>query len=161
MNKPLFVEINGTRIGQLSAAALNNYQDTALVKVLDTYNDPVNEITGLGTITGIHALQDIKNNLQKGIHDRVVMHGAATGSVTSGTIVSFSSSQPIPYLNGQHPISMYDLIQTTRISNKGDSGSAVLDDSNRLIGLLIADDSLYSYIIPVTRILNEFNLQFL
>jgi len=83
-----------------------------------------------------------------------------TSGLQKGTLVSPYCSCSVGYkVNGEsHPILLRGLISTTRISDDGDSGAPVTDNSGNLIGMLVATTPSFSYIIPADRILSEFNV---
>lgn len=85
----------------------------------------------------------------------VHMYGSLSGR-KKGTIVSVNSSQVFELNNKLY--TKENLIQISRISERGDSGSVVILNE-LVIGILIGADSLFSYVIPIQRILNRFNLQ--
>ncbi|HLF64184.1 MAG TPA: hypothetical protein VI603_10540 [Saprospiraceae bacterium] len=53
---------------------------------------------------------------------------------------------------------LFDLIVTSKISDKGDSGATVVDASNNVIGMLVGGNDNHSYVIPINTILNRMNL---
>jgi len=58
-------------------------------------------------------------------------------------------------------IEFTDLIQVEMATHKGDSGSALFDKDRRVIGILFAKESSFSYFIPITTILDCFKMQIL
>ena len=53
---------------------------------------------------------------------------------------------------------IHDVIMTTKMSDPGDSGACVLDLFDGVIGLIVASNSKYSYVIPIKTILDKDNL---
>lgn len=51
-----------------------------------------------------------------------------------------------------------DVIMTSKMSDPGDSGAAVLNLSNEVVGILVASNKRYSYVIPINRIIDPQNL---
>jgi hypothetical protein len=47
------------------------------------------------------------------------------------------------------------------ISSPGDSGAAVLDDENRVLGIVVAGSDKITYAIPIKTILDNLNLTIL
>jgi S1-C subfamily serine protease len=144
--------------GVLAYAKLDFFNDIALVKTTSAKSNNDNKINKIGQITGILPLMDIKKALSINDNPVVKLYGAASQGVMRGEIVSCSSSQPIFYLDGLFRQPIYDLIQATKLSTKGDSGSAVVNGANELVGILVADDDQSSYIIPIERILSNFKI---
>lgn len=54
---------------------------------------------------------------------------------------------------------LFDLIVTSKISGKGDSGATVVDASNNVIGMLVGGNENSSYVIPINTILNRMDLK--
>ncbi|MBE2219606.1 MAG: hypothetical protein IAE90_15450 [Ignavibacteria bacterium] len=54
-----------------------------------------------------------------------------------------------------------DLLQVDIYTQKGDSGSAMLDDNNQVIGILFARENAHSYFFPITKIVEYFKMQLL
>jgi hypothetical protein len=83
--------------------------------------------------------------------------GRTTG-LTFGKITDLNSSFTIRNpLNPRESVILSDQITTTAMSRDGDSGAVLLDESNRLIGLLVAgteDKSIFTPIDAVTSALN-------
>lgn len=111
----------------------------------------------IGEINGIRKLDNLKENFRPNTI-AVKMFGAKTRAVTESRIISCNACQTIRYLGGEIKHQLCALIQTTVMSQPGDSGSAVVDTENRLVGLLVAADSTSSYVLPIENILHNFNL---
>jgi hypothetical protein len=77
---------------------------------------------------------------------------SATGKVTdkNATINIYDELEPLK-----------DLIVTEGISAPGDSGAPVLDESKKLVGLLIARSDTHSLVLPLARIFREQSLSLL
>ncbi|MFN4315687.1 MAG: hypothetical protein ACK4E0_15410 [Chitinophagaceae bacterium] len=57
--------------------------------------------------------------------------------------------------NGSAYIQTFDnLIRTSKISDPGDSGAVVLDGNGRVLGIILAGDDQYSYVLPFHSIQN-------
>ncbi len=156
MNKKVIYGAGET--GVLAYAKLDSFNDVALVKTTAAKSTRDNNINKIGQITGIMSLMDIKKALAINDNPVVKLYGAASQGVMRGELVSYSSSQPVFYQDGLFRQTIYDLIQTTKISTKGDSGSAVVNGANELVGIIVADDDQSSYIIPIERILSNFKM---
>ncbi len=142
-------------IGQVIAGRLDRFNDVALIQ-LEKNSLLTNKIRFIGKIKGIRSIDSIKQNFRPGVIT-VQMFGAKSKFKT-GLIESFNARQAISYLDGDFDHVLKGLIQVSRMSQPGDSGSAVVDLDNRLIGIMVAADSKFSYILPVENILGNFNL---
>jgi hypothetical protein len=60
---------------------------------------------------------------------------------------------------GRRKLLMKNLIRTSRISKGGDSGAAVMDRDHRVIGVLIATSRRFSYVMPITTVLNSLDVR--
>jgi hypothetical protein len=150
---------NGSESGFLAFARLDFFNDVALVKTTSEKTGNDNDITGIGRITGILPLSEIKKALANNEDTVVKIYGAYSLAVRRSEVVSCFSSQPISYMDGDFRQTIYDLIQVNKFSEKGDSGAPVVDGNHKLIGILVADDDKYSYVIPIERILSNFKIK--
>ncbi len=142
-------------IGRIIEGRLDRFNDISLVEI-DGAVAITNNIQSIGHIAGIQTLNKIKDGFRPGTIT-LQMFGAMSG-FTTGVIESFSSTQPIRYLNGKLVHTLKGLIQVTRMSQPGDSGSAVVDMNKKLVGILVAADNSFSYLLPIENILSNFNL---
>jgi hypothetical protein len=84
--------------------------------------------------------------------------------VTSGRIVDTNQTIPVGYGNIVDPWPLSDQLQIQGdspdkpFSRGGDSGSAVINDKNQLIGLLVGGDERYSYATPIEYVLNQLRI---
>lgn len=122
----------------------NNTVDCAIGQVTNT-SLVSNQIANIGTITGI-ASAIVGTSVQKS--------GRTTG-YTTGTITSINTTLTINYGGGLTAIFIQQ-ITTTNMSSPGDSGSVVLDFSNRVIGLLFAGSSTSTGINDIRLVLKSF-----
>lgn len=119
-----------------------NKVDCALAKPLQTH-DVKNEIYQLGVITGTQEAE---------LGMRIKKSGRTTG-VTNGTIEQIDVSARVSY--GSNKVALFtDQVLAGSMSQGGDSGSAVLSENNRLVGLLFAGSESTTII---NRIENVFN----
>lgn len=83
-----------------------------------------------------------------------------TSCTQTGYVVSHYCNQTVTYQSqGQSiTITLEGVIKTCKISTFGDSGAPVVDWKGNAIGILFASDNTYSYIIPLLRVFNTFNL---
>ncbi len=118
--------------------------DAAIARVADS-SIVGNEIPGLGGPTGALTVQSSDIGLP--IQMAGLVSGLRQGEVTR---VGITLKSPIGNALFQ------DLIETSIISRDGDSGSPILNDALRIIGILVGGTLSFSYIIPIDKILNAF-----
>jgi hypothetical protein len=115
-----------TRYKAVKLQAADNLVDAAIARPLSP-DDVSDEILEIGTIQG-SAVGELGTAIKKS--------GRTTG-LTTGTIEQVDVSVNVQY--GQGQIAMFtDQLMAGAMSQGGDSGSAVLDGNNRLVGLLFA-----------------------
>jgi len=110
----------------LAPQALENLVDAALARPMAEM-DLLDEQLGIGPITGV-------GNAQLGT--KLIKSGRTTG-VTRGEVLQIDVTTQVQYGPGQVAI-FADQIMAGPMSAGGDSGSAVLDEDNRFVGLLFA-----------------------
>ena len=124
-----------------------NYIDAAIA--LCDYNDISNIIALQGAITGT-------------THGRVGMKVKKTGRTTeftTGKILYTNASLMIAY-EGGYALFVNQII-TNAMSESGDSGSILLTNSNKAVGLLFAGSNSYSIFIPISAVLKTLNIKLL
>ncbi len=143
-------------IAEVSDGTLSHHMDAALAKLNDKdllqnvfydYNGKVNGISYVSSV-------DIRNK-------RTVYLFGRTSGRRKGTIID--NNQGIVYLNGYPKDTLekgelWNLIITSKISKPGDSGAAVVDSNNKVIGILVGSNQKHSFVIPISTIINKFNL---
>jgi hypothetical protein len=115
-----------TRYRIVSLQAQDNLVDAAIARPLNPA-DVKDEILGIGAIQG---------TAQGTLGLRVKKSGRTTG-LTTGEILQVDVTVDVQYGAGQ-VARFTDQLMAGAMSQGGDSGSAVLDESNRLVGLLFA-----------------------
>jgi hypothetical protein len=85
------------------------------------------------------------------------MYGAMSG-VVPGQITSLDANKDFTSDDGLINNSMLELLQLSKVSKDGDSGSPVLMDG-KLIGIIVGSDPENSYAIPIANILFYGNLK--
>ena len=122
--------------------ALENLVDAAIARPLNP-QDVSDDILQIGTIEGT-ALGELGMAIKK---------SGRTTELTTGSIDQVDVTVNVQY--GQGQIAMFaDQLLAGAMSQGGDSGSAVLNDSNRLVGLLFAGSDTTTVI---NRIENVFS----
>jgi hypothetical protein len=114
------------RMQATNQQALENLVDAAIARPLNSA-DVTGEILQIGTIHG-SATAELGMAIKKS--------GRTTG-LTTGIIEQVDVSVNVQYGQGQIAV-FTDQLMAGAMSQGGDSGSAVLDDNNRLVGLLFA-----------------------
>lgn len=145
-------------IGDVIAAQLDNLLDIAIVKLNEKgrYRNIFPDGTSLGLLEKSTLLTNgsYKNSF-------IQKWGATSRNSPKGKIKSLNTVINIYYFGiDKAPLLLSGVIQTTKISDKGDSGSLVYDDNMKLIGILFADDEKdnddgsegNSYVLPIDRV---------
>ncbi|HJZ40546.1 MAG TPA: hypothetical protein VJ203_09290, partial [Bacteroidales bacterium] len=115
-----------TRLRPYRIQQTENKVDCAIARPLNS-NDVINEILQIGTISGVQE-GELGMNIKKS--------GRTTG-FTTGTIEQVSVSAQVSY--GTNKVALFtDQLLAGAMSQGGDSGSAVLNGNNNLVGLLFA-----------------------
>jgi hypothetical protein len=92
-----------------------------------------------------------------------VMLAGRTSCKQVGYVLSHYTNVTVTYYRQETLIRTQQfegIIKTCKISVPGDSGAPVIDLSGNAIGILFASDDEYSYIIPLLRIFNFYQLSF-
>jgi hypothetical protein len=149
-------------VGTLYKTELHNWMDGAIITLNEDF-EPFNYDWEMDATA--------KEPRALGWNEKgLVWANGATSAQTPGVIVSKENAVPIKY--GDAIITMYDLIRVssldykdgiggTSITKGGDSGSMLYDDAMRPIGIVIAGSTEFTYAIPITRVLEWFDLTFL
>jgi S1-C subfamily serine protease len=143
LNGISFLTGSRTRLIPVRKAAGENLVDAALAQPING-NDVKNEILQIGAVSGVaeaHLGMAIKKS------------GRTTG-YTTGVIQQVDATVKVNYGENKNAIFVDQLIAGT-MSQGGDSGSAVLNNKNKLIGLLFAGSNNSTII---NRIQNVFQL---
>lgn len=132
-----------TRLYQQRISQASNLVDAAIAQPLND-GDILDEILNIGSISGT-AEGTLNSNVKK--------MGRTTG-FTTGSIQQVDVTVQVNYGNNQIA-TFVDQLLTGPISEGGDSGSAVLNDQNQLVGLLYAGSTTSTIL---NRIQNVFQL---
>lgn len=122
-----------------------NYVDCAIAKIIDM-SLVSNKITFIG---------NIKNTIPPQLGKKVQKVGAAT-ELTHGNIVAIGVTMDIPGEVGNMVFS--NQIVTSFMGENGDSGGILLDNSRDAIGMLMGVTTSFSSYNPITKILNDLNV---
>ncbi len=133
---------SNTRLLPYRIQQAENLVDCAIAKPL-VPGDVVNNILQIGTIAG----------LQDGMLGMNIKKSGRTTGLTTGTIEQINVTAQVSY--GTNKVGIFvDQILAGAMSQGGDSGSAVLDQNNNLVGLLFAGSETTTII---NRISNVFD----
>ncbi len=138
--------------GRLSRAVLSDNVDGSVVSI-DTGVASECDVVDIGRITGSRAAA-----IGMSVHKR-----GRTTNLTHGTVGSVDVTVSIPYGDGlgtrtlRHQIRVDRPAGGPRFSDRGDSGSVVVDDDERVVGLLFAGatDGSVTFANPIAAVLNE------
>ncbi len=140
----LFAALVGskTRLLPTRIAAAENLVDCAIAEPINAA-DVKNEILQIGTIAGT----------AEGTLGLSIKKSGRTTGLTTGTITQIDVTSQVSY--GSNKVATFvDQLMAGNISQGGDSGSAVLNTDNKLIGLLFAGSNTTTII---NRIQNVFD----
>lgn len=115
-----------TRYKVITQQVEDNLVDAAIARPLDPA-DVTDEILGIGRIEGVDAAE-LGTALKK---------SGRTTALTTGEVLQTDVTVDVDYGAGR-TARFVDQLLAGAMSQGGDSGSAVLDDGNRLVGLLFA-----------------------
>ena len=94
--------------------------------------------------------------------DKVCMCGGVSGTVKHIDVVVADKDGVPVYELGKNKYTYFDnLIETKKMGTLGDSGSIVYYDesgSKRIVGIYVAGDSLFGFVVPVKAINKELNV---
>jgi hypothetical protein len=117
---------SGARLAAISAGVEENLVDAAIARPLNL-EDVSDEILEIGTLQGT----------ARGELGMAIKKSGRTTGFTTGQILQVDVSVNVQYGTGRVAF-FTDQLMAGAMSQGGDSGSAVLDESNRLVGLLFA-----------------------
>jgi hypothetical protein len=117
---------SGARLQAITTQAEDNLVDAAIARLLNPA-DVKDEVLKIGTIQGTAS----------GALGMAIKKSGRTTSLTTGEIQQVNVTSTVQYGENQTAV-FTDQLLAGAMSQGGDSGSAVLDSNNRLIGLLFA-----------------------
>ena len=141
------------RYGALTRAVLSENVDGAVVTI-DTGNASECSIEEIGRVAG-QAVATVGMAVRKRGRTTELTHGSVD-SVDVSVSLDYGDGLGTRTLRRQIRV-VPDTAQNARFSNKGDSGSVVVDDGNRVIGLLFAGTTSGSatFLNPIQAALDE------
>jgi len=149
-------------IGNVLNAIRNDTIDAALIEVENNIFISNDLPDNGGSITSTRIIQNDEpyNNIP------VRIYGYINNS--TGKITSINNDANIVYTlpdGSKQNWEIKDLIAVSDfgspISQEGDSGSALLDDQNNVIGIVVAGNDTTTYVIPIETIFSQLNIELL
>jgi len=135
-----------SRMKSVRVQAADNLVDCAIAEPLDP-NDVKNEILNIGNILGVE-----NATLGMGLKKS----GRTTG-YTTGTVQQIDVTSQVSY--GSNKVATFvDQLMAGAMSEGGDSGSAVLSDNNKIVGLLFAGSSTSTIINRIQNVFQALNV---
>ncbi|WP_370614377.1 hypothetical protein [Mumia sp. Pv 4-285] len=142
-------------IANISRGTLGHNVDAAVAQLGGFFTGYVGEVTDVGVLTGTA-------EAKKGM--KVRKRGRTT-TLTYGIVDGLHKTTTINYDHGVGPVTFTDQISvagvdtTPTFAGPGDSGSTVVDELGRVIGLLFAGDSGRGTLNPIQSVLNTMNVR--
>jgi hypothetical protein len=135
-----------TRLKAVSTRALENLVDAAIARPLND-QDIKNEILEIGAIQG----------LTQGELGMAIKKSGRTTALTSGEIQQVDVTVNVQY--GEGRIALFtDQLLAGAMSQGGDSGSAVFENNNKLVGLLLAESDTTTIINRIENVFSALGL---
>ena len=145
-------------VADMSEGIITSFVDAAIAKI--RRKDAISELKGLKKPIEVYDLvAEDEDNLTVHMRGRV---STPTSKITkSGKVKHMHSNPTILYVFPNNIVQrdMKRLIQTEKISDRGDSGGPVFTEDGKLIGIIVAGSSEYSYIIPIKHIMNRLDVR--
>ncbi|MEJ2054173.1 MAG: hypothetical protein P8X42_09660, partial [Calditrichaceae bacterium] len=139
---------SSTRLKAKKMAAAENLVDCAIAEPLNE-NDVSSEITDIGSISGI----------DEGELNMAVKKSGRTTGFTTSVIQQIDATVQINY-GANKTATFVDQLLTGYMSAGGDSGSAVLNNDNKIVGLLFAGSSNTTIINRIQNVFNALNVTY-
>ncbi len=138
---------SNTRIKPYKIKAVKNKVDCAIAKPIES-PDVDNTILGFGSIAGV----------RDGTLGMNIKKSGRTTEITAGTIQQIDVTAQVTY--GTNKTATFtDQLMAGGMSQGGDSGSAVLDDQNYIVGLLFAGSTNSTIINRIQNVFDALNVQ--
>lgn len=144
---------NGSKIGNVVEGYIGKNLDAAIAKI----------DAGVSLLPSLKNFPNAPKNGIKKVTNRdskkstkVYSYGAKSGE-KSGKIKAARVDRKIE-IDGKK-IQFENIIATTKISVPGDSGAAVIDEANKVVGIVFASSNIRSYIIPISEIIHQFKIK--
>jgi hypothetical protein len=150
-----------TVVGTIRNAVRNNSIDAAIIDIDDTLSVS-NKLPNGKSIIKTNLLKDEINNLDARIFGYKTNKTSGVGKIT-GKNHDVTINYELPDGTGYEKWDLKDLLAISNdnkaISVSGDSGSAVLDNYNNVIGIVVAGSDTHTYAIPIETIFEQLNIE--
>ncbi|MFA6058435.1 MAG: hypothetical protein WC756_09565 [Taibaiella sp.] len=148
--------IAGKTIGMIAEAIVNAYTDSALIMLEDKNGKVSGDIYKAGMITDIGYIggDDVDKT-------RLKFCGSRSGFVQSVLVKGYEQIAYPNYPKATGITELKGLIQLEPVAQPGDSGAPVLDNDNRIIGIIVGSSPEFTYVIPIQSLRaahNYFNI---
>lgn len=152
---PSSLVTTGKRTFRLPVAmgSFNNLYDVALIEI-----ENASLFNGMPDVVfdQFYTRDELKSGLFKGIP--LSKYGAATQRGKAGMLIAYHSEQVEVSTNQQ--LMMSGLVESSPMSESGDSGAPVVDARNgKLVGFIVAGNSQVSYILPFAQLVFELHIE--
>jgi len=130
-------------VGEVIEGEISEFMDIAIMKPNVEFEKTFKRLKGPNSYTVLSRAQQEKIFLQ--------FWGNGSKQIRTGKLININSGQWVEY-DGLERCYIRGLIQIERCAVGGDSGAAVTDSDNRLIGIVLGSDPDYTYIISAYNI---------
>ncbi|MEJ2635479.1 MAG: hypothetical protein P8184_09320 [Calditrichia bacterium] len=137
---------SNTRLQTGVKMAADNLVDCAIAEPVNP-NDVINEILQIGTISGVG----------EGTLGMSIKKSGRTTGLTTGTIQQVDVTAVVSY-GANKTATFVDQLLAGSMSQGGDSGSAVLNDQNQIVGLLFAGSNTTTIINRIQNVFQALNV---
>ena len=141
-------------IGPVVQGLRDQFVDVAIVLVANSVS-VMSQVPGIGSIGPARSITPA--DFASGPIP-VQLRGSASDQVLRGVATQYPVNLPFPYPDLTTPLQMLDLIATDLRTIEGDSGSVLLDDARRPIGILLGGDGVRSWYIHIRHVIRTMNL---
>ena len=131
-------------VGEIVEGQLSDYLDVAVMKPTVPFEPAFNGLPGPLPYTVLTRDQQNKIYLR--------FWGNGNKGSRESLLISISSNQWIDYPGAAGSCLMKNLIQINKCATGGDSGAAVCDLSGNLVGIIVASDQFFTYLISAYNI---------
>lgn len=144
---PSLQDGDGLPIGNVVDGCIDGYIDAAIAELsnANAVDEAIADMTNSPLIIGSITTED-ENQTDLKLSGR-------TSGLTYGKVIAASTTAVVTY-PGIRDTKLYDVIMTEKMSVAGDSGAAVLTLFGQVVGLLVASNNQYSYVVPITSIIH-------
>lgn len=140
-----------SEVPMITSQDLDNLVDCAIARPIDA-SMLSDEILNIGRITGTKAPE---------LGMKIAKMGRTTG-YTEGSITLLNATINVQYetMRGTRTARFVNQVITSGMSRSGDSGSLIVDPSDkRAVGLLFAGSDFATIFTPIDRVLSQFNVE--